>query len=281
MITIWIVSPPNYPHSHAFNEVALALYSAFRGLGYETSIVRDASDLAELTIVLGCNLLPHVRIPATNRLILFNLEQITLGSPWLTNEYLALLRKHAVWDYSERNIAQLARLGIAAIRCGIGYMPELTKIARVEETIDVLFIGSINERRANILNQIAKLGAHVETRFNVYGTVRDEFIARSKLVLNVHFYESRVLEIVRVSYLLANRKCVVSEAGSDPSIEVPLKDGIALVPYEHLADTCILLLRDSDKRRSLAQSGFNCFSSLSQVEYLRQALAATAAPRPN
>jgi hypothetical protein len=273
--SIWIVSPHNYPHGHAFDEIALALSAAFRTLGREIKIVRDPAGLADTTIVLGCNLLPHMRPLPSGRLILFNLEQIAPESRWLSSEYLALLSQHTIWDYSDRNITKLARLGIGAIRCGIGYVPELTRIAPAEETIDVLFVGSINERRGWIFRQLASAGARVEARFNVYGKIRDELIARSKLVLNIHYYESRVLEIVRVSYLLANRRCVVSETGLDLAIEAPLKDGIAFAQYDDLAARCMELLHDEDRRRSLAQSGFDGFSALSQVDYLRQALAAT------
>src|SRR5262245_52764032 len=100
-MTIWIVSPPGYPHSQAFDEVAIALSAAFRVLGKEVPVVRDVAHCGDTCIVLGGNLLPHARAPSS-RLILFNLEQITPGSPWLTKDYLALLKNHTVWDYSER-----------------------------------------------------------------------------------------------------------------------------------------------------------------------------------
>jgi hypothetical protein len=44
------------------------------------------------------------------------------------------------------------------------------------------------------------------------------FIARSKIVLNLHAYERSPLEIVRLQLLFANRKCVLTEtcAPDDP-----------------------------------------------------------------
>jgi hypothetical protein len=110
--------------------------------------------------------------------------------------------------------------------------------------------------------------------FGVYGGMRDELIARSKLVLNVHFYEARVLEIVRVSYLLANRKCVVSEAGADAAYEQQFVTGVTFVPYHELPDACARLLKDPTKRQALAHNGFERMASLSQVDYLRRALTA-------
>src|SRR5882724_11294934 len=243
--SIWIVSPPNYIHSQAFDEVALGFNAAFRALGLEAEIVRDSSRLGDVTIVLGCNLLSAVPVPAGKRLILFNLEQITPNSPWLTDAYLARLRRYPVWDYSEGNIAELARMGIRAEHCGIGYMPALTRIAPAPEDIDVLFVGSVNERRITVLKQLATQGVNVEARFNIYGAERDAFVARSKIILNVHFYESRVFEIVRVSYLLANRKCVVSETGQDEALESPLRKGVASVPYGRLTAACLQLLQNN------------------------------------
>jgi len=271
--SIWIVSPPNYIHSQAFDEVALGFNAAFRVLGLEAEIVRDSSRLGDVTIVLGCNLLSAVPVPAGKRLILFNLEQITTNSPWLTEVYLALLRRFPVWDYSEGNIAELARMGIRAEHCGIGYMPELTRIAPVPEDLDVLFVGSVNDRRIAVLKQLATQGVNVEARFNIYGAERDAFVARSKIILNVHFYESRVFEIVRVSYLLANRKCVVSESGADTAFEKRFEPGIAFAAYDKLAETCVRLLQNPAARREMADAGFERIKALPQTEYLRRALA--------
>ena len=271
--SIWIVSPPNYIHSQAFDEVALGLNAAFRALGLEAEIVRDSSRLGDVSIVLGCNLLSAVPVPAGKRLILFNLEQITPNSPWLTDAYLALLRRFPVWDYSEGNIAELARMGIRAEHCGIGYVPELTRIAPSPEAIDVLFVGSVNDRRIAVLKQLATQGVNVEARFNVYGADRDAFVARSKIILNVHFYESRVFEIVRVSYLLANCKCVVSESGADTTFEKRFEPGIAFAPYDKLAETCVRLLQNPAARQEMANAGFERIKALPQTEYLRRALA--------
>jgi hypothetical protein len=97
--SIWIVSPPNYLHSHAFDEVAIGLHAGFRALGLDAEVVHDSSRLGDVTIVLGCNLLKAVAPPPPGKLlILFNLEQITPNSPWLTQDYLALLGRYPVWD---------------------------------------------------------------------------------------------------------------------------------------------------------------------------------------
>jgi hypothetical protein len=275
---IWIVTPDNYVHSRCFEEVAIALHSAFRDLGVEAPVVTSPPSDSKRVIALGANLLPSMGLKELPPgLVIFNLEQILEGSPWLQPDYLSLLRHHAVWDYSTKNADALAKLGVdGVIHCGIGYAAELTRLPATSEDIDVLFVGSINERRSTLLDAIAKRGLKVHAAFGVYGAERDALIARAKLVLNVHYYDSRVFEIVRTSYLLANRKCVVSESGNDAELEEPLRSGIAFAPYEGLADACVALIANSETRTNIANRGFELFRSMPQTAMLRKALAATA-----
>jgi hypothetical protein len=206
--SLWIVSPPDYLHSRCFEDVALGLHAAFAALGFDAPIVTDPLEIRDSAIVLGANLLPLLPGPLSPRLILYNLEQIQKDSPWLRPAYIDLLRRYPVWDYSERNIDALKAHGVTNVAlCGIGYMPVLTRIPPGGEDVDVLFIGSLNDRRKAVLGEIARHGKKVTVAYNSYGEQRDLVVARAKLLLNVHFYESQIFEMVRVSHLLANRKC--------------------------------------------------------------------------
>ncbi len=57
---IWVVSPPGFVHSQAFDEVAIALKSGFSKLGFHVPVVRDVKNITGQAIVLGCNLIPKV-----------------------------------------------------------------------------------------------------------------------------------------------------------------------------------------------------------------------------
>ena len=272
--SLWIATPPGYSHSRCFEEAAQALQAAFVELGHDAPIVTNPAEIRDYAVVLGANLLPRLNIPLSPKLILYNLEQVQPGSNWFRPEYLALLKRYPVWDYSRRNMENLQAESIRATFCGVGYMPVLTRIqpAPVQD-IDVLFVGSMNERRKAVLEQIARAGKVVKAAFNVYGLERDALIARAKIVLNLHFYEAQVFEIIRVSYLLANRACVVSETGFDEELEAPLKSGIAFTPYEELADTCLQLLENEAEQARLRDAGFSAFSTLPQTPMLKTALA--------
>lgn len=269
---IWIVTPEGYRHSRCFEEVALSLSEAFAALGMEAPIVTDPDAIQGRAIVLGADLLQER--PCPDNAILYNFEQVYQNPVVMTPAYAALLRRHPVWDYSARNIEALAAHGIKARLCGVGYMPGLTRIApAATKDIDVLFIGSMNPRRGLVLDQIAALGAKVKVAFDCYGPERDALIARARIVLNLHFYEAKLFEIVRVSYLLANRVCVVSETGLEPELEAPFAGGVAFAGYGGLAEACRRLLSDEEMRARIAARGFQQMRDLSQLEMLKRALA--------
>lgn len=273
---IWIVTPPGYAHSGAFAEVALGLQGGLRELGIDAPIVTARERVDGRAIVLGANLLPAmagVRPPGKS--ILFNLEQITPGSEWLTDGYLRLLRRHRVWDYSRYNIEQLAQLGIRnTVHCPIGFSERLCRIGPApEKDIDVLFYGSVNERRLRVLEALVKTGLRVESLFGVYGAARDAVIARSRIVLNIHYYPAKIFEIVRISYLLANRVCVVSEDSPPDSALEAVQHGIVQAPCERLAATCQALI-EGGGWQDTARRGYEVFAGSRQADHLRAALAA-------
>jgi hypothetical protein len=269
---IWIVTPDGYLHSRCFEEVALSLREAFAVLGHDAPIVTDATEVRGTAVALGGHFL--ARIPHPPDLIVYNLEQLARNAEWIVPGYLDTLKRFPVWDYSTHNVAALAQTGIKAALCGVGYMPALTRIKPApRKDIDVLFIGSMNPRRAQVLEQLRAEGVAVHAGFNLYGEERDALIARAKIVLNVHFYPAKLFEIVRVSYLLANRVCVVSETGHDSELEGPFQGGIAFAGYSGLGPACLRLLQDEAMRERIAQRGFEQMRSLSQVDMLRRALA--------
>ncbi len=274
---IWIVSPEGYPHHHGFDEVAEALSEAFSKLGGSAPITRHPAEWnGRSPIVLGTNLLPAIGSPAMpDGTILYNLEQVDLGSSWFKTGYLALLSRYPVLDYSPRNRDELRRIGIShAGLLEIGYSPILNRIPTDrEKDIDVLFYGTVNERRARILDELKGRGLNVVSLFGVYGAQRDEAIARAKIVLNVHHFGANIFEIVRISYLLANKVCVVSEGDLDDPDVALFAGGIELAAYEDLVDRCIQLAGDAARRQKVAQTGFERIRARRQAQLLERCVS--------
>ncbi|MEI8196468.1 MAG: hypothetical protein WCI73_11215, partial [Phycisphaerae bacterium] len=177
--------------------------------------------------------------------------------------------------YSPQNAALLGALGIkVAAVVPIGYVPELTRITPApQRDIDVLFIGSLNPRRQAILDQMKAAGLRVGVACGVYGPQRDALIARSRLLLNVHYYESKVLEMVRISYLLANRCAVLSERSANPQEDATLDGGVAFADYDTLVERARALINAPAECARLGQRGFEIMSARPLSEYLRAALA--------
>src|ERR1700722_6290003 len=230
-----IVSPPTNPTvGGAFREVAEALHYALRALGHD-SVLTNRLDLNDRhTIVFGANHLVHYGLEVPQNPIFYNLEQLGDDSPWMAvPEFIELFRRYRTWDYSQANVELIAALGLPRpTYVPIGYVPELTRIAPVPEDIDVLFYGMLSARRYAILRDLRDRGLRVQWLSGALGARRDAWIARSKIVLNIHYWEAKIFEIARVSYLLANRRVVVSESGTDATLERGLEAGIAFADYD-------------------------------------------------
>ena len=99
---IWIVTPPDYEHHSAFEEIAQAVSFAFVELGGSAPLVRHPSEWAgRAPIVFGANLCRFMPIPdLPPASIIMNLEQTVPGSHWLDPGYVSLLKRYPVLDYN-------------------------------------------------------------------------------------------------------------------------------------------------------------------------------------
>jgi hypothetical protein len=261
---ITIIQPSGYVHSECFKEVAETLMYGLKALGHDAKISRNFFSQRRWNVVLGAHLLSaYFVLPA--RSIIYNLEQCDSPAFECTQKTAGA---EYWWDYSANNILKCP---VPSRIVPIGYVAELTRIKPREQDIDVLFYGSINERRKKILKDLVKAGLRVHAAFNCYGLERDELISRAKVVLNVHYYESKIFEIVRCSYLMANRKCIVSEQSKDTGAD--LTDVIAEVPYEHLVQACKDFCEQDDLRHRFEKSALDYFSQRDEREILKAALA--------
>jgi hypothetical protein len=194
-------------------------------------------------------------------------------------ETIDLAKRYTIWDYSPANMAYWHEHGIEADYVPVGYVPQLTRIVpAIHPDIDVLWYGALNGRRARVLQELQQMPGLKTVILLTYGKERDEHIARSKVVLNMHYYDSpQLFEIVRVSYLLANHKCVVSEKSED--FPLYLIDGLRNAKYDGLADACRDLVEDIERRLQYQEQGFQKFSRMRETDILRTTISHLA-PRP-
>ncbi len=271
---VTVVSPPGYVHSAAFREVAESLHFGLMSLGHDSVLTTQGSLPGYQHIVLGSNLLPAYPLPIADSAILYNLEQVEVGGSWFKPELVNIFKRYTLWDYSQQNAQALVTMGIEVKHVlPIGYTKELTRFqAAPVQDIDVLFVGSLPPRRKAVLDQMSALGLRVAAGFGLYGKERDEAISRTKLMLNVHMYDAKVLEIVRISYLLANHCAVLSEHSSDLTEDNTLAGGVAFAPYSHLAERAQALINNPTERSQLSRRGFEIMTSRPVKDYLFDAL---------
>lgn len=265
-----IARPVGDAHWRGLYEAAAGVAYALKQLGHGVHFNLDEAPPAEgRLIIFNAHRLGPQKIPSDA--ILFNSEQVPSPPVELVKwkEYLSLLRQHVVWEYSAANAGRLHAHGVErVVRCPIGWWPGLETIKPTTEDLDVLFVGSVNARR----NAVFPRNLSFQWLFDVYGEERDAWIARAKVVLNVHYYPEPIFEIFRCAPLFANRKCVVTESGGCDTVLETLAMNAAYVRYERLAETCDMLANDEAKRRRIASSCYDAFRALDQVTFVRKAL---------
>jgi hypothetical protein len=258
------VRPDGFVFAESWREAIDALHYGFAELGVDIPVRENHFRPDATPIVFGAHHLSEgeeSKLPADA--ILYNFEQLREGYPWFQARYLALLRRFRVWDYSTRNIEYLHRSNISpeARHVPAGYVPQLSRIESIAPDIDVLFFGRMTDRRKRVIEGLADLGLEVRFLVGVFGQERDRWIARSKVILNVHASEGSLFEHLRVLYLLANRKAVVTEPGEADELDPELMRGLEVVPYDRLIESCVRLVRNPDARQTLANTGYNIITS--------------------
>jgi len=266
---IVLLCPAGYIHSQGLHDVCRLLHCTFESLGYPVNSQVNRLQAAAINVVVGYHLAANADIFGNHRVIFYQLEQLSERDGWFNPQRLEVLRRaEQVWDYSPENAAFLTAKGLKDIRLlPLGFHEKLMTIAPATKDLDVLFYGSIKPRRRQILEELNKhcrLGAV----FGVYGPQRDALIARSRIILNMHNYSAQILEQVRITYLLNNGCCVVSE---DSALN-PLQGMIVTAPYEKLVETCLGYLADEPRRLAFAAEAQRLFRLRPMTDYLRAIL---------
>ncbi len=260
MSNVSVISSPDYPHSHCLDEIALA---------FSHAMDQGPEPLRQRPLVFGAHLLKEDTLSKDT--IIYQSEQITKACWWNRDEYIDLLSAHEVWDYSQGNIAALKVMGVKAKLVPIAYMPSMKYFENhKDQEIDVLFYGSNNARRTKILQSLKDAGLNIAVLFNCYGSARDYFIQRAKVVLNIHYFEDGIFEIFRCAHLFAHSKCVVSERGRDGDLDERHKDSAVFCSANEIVETCKWLVENPRHRESQGRRALEAFKQTTLVDVLRK-----------
>lgn len=163
-----------------------------------------------------------------------------------SQEYLEYLEKAInVWDYTSN--------------FKIGYSKTWESEYQQMKPIDVLFYGSLNERRLSILNNINNVTI-VSGEKSCYGnSLWVDYIAKSKIILSIAFYEPSNNDLFRIAPLLSNRFFVISEKCNDS--EFNNNPNILSCTKEEIPSLCDYYLKNPSERLEWINKGYDYIKS--------------------
>ena len=213
----------------AFIDSAQALMNEFK------------DDTSNTLLILGLNAALYFGydydsvIKGYDKVIIYNQENFTLikDMPWFGGFIDILRRADAVWEYAESNLPRMHELGITATHHILKPYMDWSKFATVDKDIDFLLYGSLTRYRMDVVNFLRKkynvvtlTGEVTETLLEgVYGSVLDNYILRSKVLLNVHSGpDQKEQEYARMVKWIGAPCQIISERSLTNYLNVPEMD---------------------------------------------------------
>ena len=177
---------------------------------------------------------------------------------------LRWVHTHALLDLlvvtSPQRAAFLERYGFCPLVAPLGYDPIYGSDLNLERTIDVAFLGNLRSPRRQkllppLIAELEQRGIRVELCDNLYGQARQEFLNRSKILLNILRSPQ---DFVGQRYLLgaANKCLVISEPVQECSPFVPDRH-LVIAPHAHLADTIVHYLSHPTERLAITEQAYS------------------------
>lgn len=278
-INLCIMQPSGYVHSLGFLDQARYFRHQFRRMGASVSLSKNRLQHDAVNFVFGAHLGFDASLTQRYTCIFVNLEQLGEGGAKVSDEYMQLLSRSAVVDYDADNVpAYTTYIDDVPIVPFLNapYLKPAHSVPLAERPIDVLFIGSMNERRREMLNRIESTGAKVVLFDSpLYGPERDEFIKQAKCVFNAHFYASSRFEQARVSHCLSLGTPVVSERSELANPHAAFEDSVFWVRPDDLEDFFANQFA-TPAYYEAAELALNHFQTIDPVEAYADALAFAA-----
>lgn len=231
----------------AFEDITISLLTSIRDKGINIKRLKEIKNSNALVIMLGLNnyegLMPK-------NYIVYQLEQskplneVNENNTWFTNRYLKRLEGSIeIWDYSMQNIVNIRNLFSSRnlILPVVKYVP-ITYLRNflgtdTNKDIDVLFYGSTNPRREKIMADLEAINLKIHfAGYNLWNERRQELINRSKIILNIHFYDNPILETTRLAPLVSQGAFVISEPSSDKILDKFWSSMVTFCSYDKIVD---------------------------------------------
>lgn len=249
-------------------------------LGHGVSYALNGYDPAAVNIVFGAQVLPiDVMKQLPDDTIVYNFEQAGgVDKSRIRPEGRYYAERFEIWEYSAANLQFWRDLGVTRVKnVPVGWAPVISRIPKpAVQDIDVLLYGLTGAKRLDALHRLSAAGLTTMFISGLYGEARDDLIARSKIVANVNLYDfAQIFEVVRVSYLLANKKAVVATRDPATFVDADIESAVRFTTLDQIAVTCTALLEDDVARGAMEDKGFEVISRRDIREILRRAISQT------
>ncbi len=201
------------------------------------------------------------------------------GTPWFETSLQIARLAPAVLDINRLAVEALRREGVDATHLQLGAVPSMTSPntrAGRHRRIDVLFLGALDDRRSELLAQLASPLADLRAEFRlfrfegpvgdhtaglVFGADKYDLLADARLLLNLHragpdgSTGPRYFEWARAIEAMANRCLVVTEPSHDTT---PLVAGTHYVHADGgaIGATLVALLEDDARYERITEAAF-------------------------
>jgi hypothetical protein len=257
------VFPPGrvYFGLNAYRDIADSIVWGLQELGYEATYAQNSVRPDAVNIVMGAQMLAERQLDEIPvRSVIYNLEQMArVPIEQMRPVMRALAQRFLIWDYCEAHLERWRALGcvMPPQYVKLGWAPVLERIAKpARQDIEVLMYAFPGPERLQAFQSLCDVGIRTVFACGLYGDDRDGLIARAKVVVNASLYTtSRVFEIARVCYLLANAKAVVSDLRPDTIIEPDILGGVVAATPQDLVRQCLDLIEDESRRAALEARG--------------------------
>jgi len=211
-INLCVVQPEGNVHAAGFMDQARYFQYQFQRLGVRVEISVNQMYRNAINIIFGAHGGFFTTPIPGYKFVFVNLEQLGNGGASVHPAYIELLSNYPVIDYDYNNIEAYRPCGSIPV-ISFGYAPYLAEQRSIEiekRPIELIFFGSVNERRRQMLLSIQDSGIKLSL-LRGYGCDRDREIARARAVFNCHYYESARFEQARVFQCLSLGTPVISE----------------------------------------------------------------------
>lgn len=188
------------------------------------------------------------------RIGIINTEQLTRPDYFHRYHYqLSQLECNPdLFDYSKFNCEKMAPLHVELVPYGLD--KDLIKL-------DAIMIGTKSDRRQAIVTKLRERGLQVDFLDNLWGKDRDNYIFKTRVLINVHYNDVYKLhESIRCDRWVEAGKVVVSEESIDDHHN-ELKERIHVCPYDSIVKTVDTIVTEQKKP---------FLERMKRVQYLRE-----------